>query len=98
MWGIKIICDTCGLPVDLCVCGEFDKLESIIKLKTDIAKWGKTRTILENAPEPKKLVKILKRLVSCGGTAKKGVIILQGNHVYEISIYLDENGYKYSKY
>jgi len=86
------------LPIDICVCGEFEKEYSVIILKTDIAKWGKTRTILENTPDPKKLAKIFKKLVSCGGTAKKGKIILQGNHVYEISLYLDKNGYKYVKH
>jgi translation initiation factor 1 (eIF-1/SUI1) len=67
-------------------------------VKTDTAKWNKPRTIIENMPDGKKISKVLKRKLCCGGTYKDNIIILQGNHVSELSEYLENNGYKFVIY
>jgi translation initiation factor 1 len=86
-----------GLPKDL---GAFESLAkenqkvtvSIIKKK-----FGKQYTVVEGINEHeldiKDLAKKLKAKFACGGTAKDGVIELQGNHAREIKSELINLGF-----
>lgn len=78
------ICAKCGLPEDLCVCETIAKEAQAIIVKIEKKKFGKPYTIITGLRETeidlKDLAKKLKTKFACGGTAKDGVIELQGNH------------------
>ena len=81
---MAVICNTCGLPEDLCACGELDKDSSQIIIRLEERRFRKKGTMIEGL-DPKinnleKVVKGLKRKYACGGTAKDGYIFLQGDH------------------
>ena len=81
---MAVICNTCGLPEDLCACGELDKDSSQIIIRLEERRFRKKGTRIEGL-DPKinkleKVVKDLKRKYACGGTAKDGYIFLQGDH------------------
>ena len=79
------VCNTCGLPKELCVCETIAKESQRIVIKLVKKKFGKPYTAIDgiNAGEIniKDLTKKLKSKLSCGGTCKSGVIELQGNHL-----------------
>lgn len=77
------ICSVCGLPRDLCVCGEISKEQQRITVRLETRKWGRPMTIIEGI-DPKtielsRLAQKLKSICACGGTAKNGQIQLQGD-------------------
>ncbi|RLI02578.1 stress response translation initiation inhibitor YciH [Candidatus Bathyarchaeota archaeon] len=78
------ICEVCGLPKDLCVCGEISKDQQKIKVRLEKRKWNKPVTIVEGIDtkgvDINKLAAELKAFCACGGTAKNNQIILQGDH------------------
>lgn len=78
------ICNTCGLPKELCVCESIAKESLKIKVYTMNKKFGKVYTIIEGIDEKtidiKDLAKQLKSQFACGGTFKEGKIELQGDH------------------
>ncbi len=78
------ICSTCGLPIDLCVCESIAKESQRILVKAEKRKFGKMYTVVEGIDEReidlKDLLKRLKNKFACGGTAKGGIIELQGDH------------------
>ena len=81
---MAVICNTCGLPEDLCACGELGKDSSQIIIRLEERRFRKKGTMIEGL-DPKinnleKVVKDLKRKYACGGTAKDGYIFLQGDH------------------
>lgn len=83
------ICPRCGLPKDtLCMCEVIAKEDQKIKVKTVKRKFGKLMTVVEGINQKeidvKDLTKNLKSQLACGGTAKEGVIELQGNHVNKV--------------
>ncbi len=58
--------------------------QQVIKVRREMRKWGKPTTIVEGL-DPKSvdlngLATKLKASCACGGTAKDGQIILQGDH------------------
>ena len=78
------ICEKCGLPKQLCVCETIAKEDQEILIKQEKKKFGKIVTLVEGM-DPKEidlkdLGKKLKSKFACGGTVKKGVIELQGDH------------------
>jgi translation initiation factor 1 len=78
------ICNNCGLPQDLCVCEELDKEETRIVVRLEMRRFRKPTTMIEGL-NPKrtdleKMAKRLKNRFACGGTAKNGYILLQGDH------------------
>ena len=89
-------CPICGLPKELCVCGEISKEHQIVKIKLEKRKWRKEVTLIEglvmDEKELEELVSELKTRCACGGTAKNGVILLQGNHVEKVKKVLIEKG------
>ena len=72
--------------------------EEPIIIKTEIVKRNKIITVitgLEGKIDMKQLVKKLKKRLACGGTAKEGKIILQGDHKHKVAkILRDEYGFK----
>ncbi len=89
-------CPKCGMPVDLCVCEALDK-QGVTKIKvyTTKKKFRKLVTIVEGI-DPAQLnrtAKHLKQKLACGGTAKEGVIILQGAHKNKVPSLLKAMGY-----
>jgi translation initiation factor 1 len=41
------VCPTCGLPKDLCVCGEIEKEQQRIRIRLETRKFGKATTIID---------------------------------------------------
>ena len=78
------VCPTCGLPKVLCVCETIAQAEQQITVRVVKRRFGKLTTTVEGLDEKtidlKDLAKKLKNKFACGGTAKNGVIELQGNH------------------
>lgn len=78
------ICPVCGLPKDICVCSTISKEQQRIKVHQEMRKWRRPVTIIEGVDEKStdlgRLAQKLKALCACGGTAKNGQIILQGDH------------------
>jgi len=91
------ICPKCGLPKELCVCGEIAREQQVVEIKIDKRRYGKTMTIIEGindkATDMKSLVSKLKSICASGGTVKDGRIELQGDHREKVKKYLEELGY-----
>ena len=81
---------------DLCVCEILDK-QGVAKIKvyTTSKKFKKLVTIVEGIDKSQldQTTKQLKHKLACGGTAKEGVIILQGDHKRRVSEVLKQLGY-----
>jgi translation initiation factor 1 len=81
---MSAICTTCGLPKELCVCEQIARESQKITVLLDKKKFGKTYTVIsginEHEVDLKDLAKKLKNKFACGGTAKNGIIELQGDH------------------
>jgi len=77
-------CSKCGLPRDLCVCEELNKQESRIIIRLEMRRFKKPTTMIEGLnmkqSELQKLAQTLKTKLACGGTAKDGYVLLQGDH------------------
>jgi len=91
------ICPICGLPKDLCVCGEIGKEQQRIRIRFETRKFGRPTTIVEGINDKDtdlgSLAQKLKGFCACGGTAKNGQIILQGDHREKVRQYLIKLGY-----
>jgi translation initiation factor 1 len=78
------VCPKCGLNNELCVCETIAKREQQIRIKVIKRKFGKLITTVEGIDDKdisiKDIAKKLKMTLACGGTAKGGVIELQGDH------------------
>ncbi len=78
------MCSMCGLPRDLCVCEELEKEKTRIVIRLEMRRFRKPTTMIEGL-NPKrtdieKIAHTLKSKLACGGTAKEGYILLQGDH------------------
>jgi translation initiation factor 1 len=87
------ICSTCGLPKDICVCGEIDKEQQRIRVRLETRRFGKAVTIIDGIGDKSidlgRLAQKMKAYCACGGTAKNGQVLLQGDHrnrVHELLI------------
>ena len=79
---MAVICNTCGLPEDLCACDELAKDSTKIIIRLETRRFKKKGTMIEGL-DPKlnsleAVAKELKNKYACGGTAKEGYIFLQG--------------------
>ena len=81
---MSTICNTCGLPKELCVCEAIARESQKITVALEKKKFGKIYTVIsginEHEVDVKDLAKKLKNKFACGGTAKDGKIELQGDH------------------
>ena len=91
------ICPICGLPKDLCVCGEIGKEQQRIRIRLETRKFGRPTTIVDGLNnKDTDLVDLshkLKSFCACGGTAKNGQIVLQGDQREKVRQYLIKLGY-----
>ena len=81
---MAVICNTCGLPEDLCACEDLAKDSTKIIIRLETRRFRKKGTMIEGM-DPKinnidGVTKELKSKYACGGTAKDGYIFLQGDH------------------
>jgi translation initiation factor 1 len=90
-------CSTCGLPKELCVCETIAKENQKIEVAIVKKKFGKISTIVrginQNEINLKELASKLKSRFACGGTAKEGIIELQGDHLRELKAELIKLGF-----
>ncbi|NIP62634.1 MAG: stress response translation initiation inhibitor YciH [Nitrosopumilaceae archaeon] len=94
---MAVICNTCGLPEDLCACGDLAKDSTKIIVRLETRRFRKKGTMIEGL-DPKlhdieNLVKSLKNKYACGGTAKEGYVFLQGDHRDSIKDVLTKMGF-----
>jgi translation initiation factor 1 len=91
------ICPTCGLPKDLCVCSEIDREQQRIRIRLETRKFGRPTTIVDGINDKNtnlaSTAQKLKGVCACGGTAKNGQILLQGDHREKVREYLIKLGY-----
>ncbi len=91
------ICPICGLPKDICVCGEISKEQQKIFVRTETRKFRRAMTIIEGLDSKetdlKQLAKKMKSYCACGGTAKNGQILLQGDQRENVNTFLVQTGY-----
>lgn len=91
------ICSNCGLPFDLCVCEELEKDETRIVVRLEMRRFRKPTTMIEGLNSKRtdldKLSRYLKNKFACGGTAKDGYILLQGDHRDVTKDALIKNGF-----
>jgi translation initiation factor 1 len=91
------VCSTCGLPKDLCVCGEIEKEQQRIRIRLETRKFGRSNTIVDGMDDRNSnlanLAQKLKSFCACGGTSKNGQIMLQGDHRERVREFLIKMGY-----
>lgn len=91
------ICPICSLPKDICRCKELAKAEQRIRVNVERRKWGREVTLVEGIDSREislsELVTKLKTRCACGGSAKDGIIVLQGDHRHHIKQILEELGF-----
>ena len=91
------VCDTCGLPKELCVCEEIARETQNIRITVDKRRYGKLMTIVDGINpadiDLDKLLKELKSKCACGGTLKDGRVELQGEHRKRVADVLREMGF-----
>jgi translation initiation factor 1 len=91
------VCSTCGLPKDLCVCGEIEKEQQRIRVRLETRKFGRPNTIVDGIDDKNSnlanLAQKLKSFCACGGSSKNGQILLQGDHREKVRDYLIKTGY-----
>lgn len=94
---MQLVCPTCGLPKELCVCEAISREAQKIRIEVEKKRFGKVVTkingIDSKAVDVKKLTSELKTKLACGGTFKEGRIELQGNHKARVKDLLVERGF-----
>jgi translation initiation factor 1 len=100
------MCPSCGRPLKKCGCKnkhskspDDSSVDGILRIKRETkGRGGKTVTTIsgfdENDDVVKKLASHLKNLCGTGGSAKNGVIMIQGDHREAIKTELEKQGFK----
>jgi translation initiation factor 1 len=99
--GAGRVCPHCGRAVDDCVCRKNPRAQrgdGIVRVRREVkGRRGKTVTTLSGIPlsedELRALAGELKRRCGTGGSAKNGVIEIQGDHRETLVESLREKGY-----
>ncbi len=91
------VCQTCGLPKELCVCESIARESQKIKVYTIEKKFNKVYTVVDGLGDKqinqKELIKKLKSKLACGGSVVNERIELQGNHKNKMMGALVEAGF-----
>jgi len=91
------ICPICGLPKDICVCGEISKEQQKIVVRRETRKFRRAMTVIEGISDKdtdlSRLAQKMKAFCACGGTAKNGQILLQGDQREKAHLFLIQMGY-----
>ncbi|MFH1056222.1 MAG: stress response translation initiation inhibitor YciH [Candidatus Micrarchaeota archaeon] len=85
-----------GLPKELGVFQEIEKqTKAELKVYTARKRFKKPVTVVEGLKESElhSVATELKRKLACGGTAKDGLVIVQGQHLEKVVEYLVKLGY-----
>ena len=86
-----------GLPKELGVMEDISKEKQEIVVTKESRRFGKVYTIIKGINTSEididALLKSLKKKFACGGTFKKGVIELQGDHRREAKPFLVKKGF-----
>ena len=94
---MSITCPVCGLPKDVCICGDIAKEQQKVLIRTERKRYGRIMTIVEGIDSKtvdlKDLGKQMKQKLACGGTIKKGAIELQGDHRQRVKEILSKMGF-----
>lgn len=90
------ICPVCGQTKELCICSQIAKEEQKIRIKCFSRRFGKIITQISGLEksELKRINKMLKKKLACGGTVKNDVLELQGDHKKQVKELLLKEGYK----
>ena len=91
------ICPKCGLPTPACVCEQIGKSSQRIRVANDKKRYGKIVTVVSGFDTDvniKKIGKILKNELACGGTCKNNIVELQGNHKKKVKEILVKHGFE----
>ncbi|HLF16022.1 MAG TPA: stress response translation initiation inhibitor YciH [Candidatus Thermoplasmatota archaeon] len=93
-----MICETCGLPKEICVCEDIAREQQEIRITADARRYGKLMTIVDGIQDSSisldNLLSTLKSKCACGGTIKEGRIELQGDHRKKVQKVLEEMGFQ----
>ena len=92
---MAVICKKCGLPDDLCACGELEKEDTRIIVRLE-RRFSKTTTMIEGIdPKQSDVQSIIKELKSRfgGRHCKRWFIMLQGDHRDDVKGYLLRMGF-----
>ncbi|ERG94039.1 stress response translation initiation inhibitor YciH [Haloquadratum walsbyi] len=89
------ICETCGLPTELCVCADIATTGLHTTLSLEERSFNKVVTLINGINDTtidiSSLASNLKRSLGCGGTIQDdGTIELQGDHRDRVPDLLDE--------
>ncbi len=94
------MCPECRKPIDECICKKktAPASDGVIRVRRETkGRHGKTVTTVTGAPlgedALQELASDLKRRCGTGGSAKDGVIVIQGDHCDEIITLLKARGY-----
>ncbi|MGM5485273.1 MAG: translation initiation factor [Nanobdellota archaeon] len=86
-----------GLPKELGIGEDIAKENQQITAKIEKRKFGKEYTVIKGIDskqvDMKDMAKKLKSKFACGGTAKDGIIELQGNHIKKVKQALVDLGF-----
>lgn len=85
-----------NIPSSTDVFEEIAKSEQQITVHTETRRYGKKITLVsgfDKSVDLKQIAKSLKEGLACGGTAKNGVIELQGDHRKKVKPLLVKMGY-----
>src|SRR5574338_433628 len=97
---MAVICNTCGLPQDLCACGDLNKESNKIVVRLEERRFKKKGTMIEGLDSKLNdldgTLSELKRKYACGGTTKDNYIFLQGDHRYTMKETLVKLGFSES--
>jgi translation initiation factor 1 len=96
------ICPECGKPVGGCICRKKSAApagDGVVRVRRESkGRGGKTVLVITGLPlETAALTALaaeLKKSCGCGGTAKDGVIEIQGDHAEKIMEALAKKGYR----
>jgi translation initiation factor 1 len=96
------ICPHCGLPAKRCVCRKSpraDRGDGVVRVRRETSgRRGKTVTTVSGVPLPeeglRELAAELKRRCGCGGSAKDGVIEIQGDQRDLLVAELEARGFQ----
>lgn len=76
---------------------ELDKSETHLTVRVEFRRWGKPVTVVQGLPKTGRSIEEvahrLKERLATGGTAKEGVIMLQGDHRQRIKAELVKLGF-----
>jgi len=91
------ICPICGLPKDICACGELSKEQQKIRVRLETRKFHRVMTVIDGINDKdvnlSRLAQKMKTFCACGGTAKNGQIMLQGDQRDKAHYFLIQMGY-----